>query len=208
MFITLEGPEGAGKSTVATRLAEWLRGAGFEVVLTREPGATALGRALRAILLESDESLSPRAELLTFLADRAQHVDEILRPAIARGAVILCDRFTDSTLAYQGYARGLDLAMLRQLNDVATGGLTPDLTLLLDLDPSAGIGRLTSKDRMDALPLDFHLKVREGFLAESANDIEGRWRKIDASRAPDDVFESCRSQIQAAMASRGRIIGK
>ncbi|HEY3779650.1 MAG TPA: dTMP kinase [Fimbriimonadaceae bacterium] len=185
MFVTLEGPEGAGKSTVMHRLAQSLIDAGHLVVTTREPGDGSLGPKIRNILLEGG-ALDPKAELFLFLADRAQHVSEVIRPALASGHIVICDRYVDSTMAYQGYGRGLDLETLRNWNNFATGNLKPDLTLLVDIEPSLGLARIKHKDRLDAEPLDFHKKVREGFLAESKLDPE-RWAIIDGSLDLDNV---------------------
>lgn len=185
MFITLEGPEGGGKSTLAAALSRRLEESGYSVVATREPGGTDLGRQIRALLLEQGQ-VSARAELMLFLADRAQHVQEVTLPALKSGQIVLCDRFTDSTLVYQGYARGLDLQMLRAANSWATDGLSPDLTLLLDIDPRVGLDRLESKDRLDREPIEFHLKVREGFLQEAANSPD-RIEVLSADRPAEAV---------------------
>ena len=142
IFITIEGIDGCGKTTHAELLARWLSERGEPVLRTREPGGTALGLELRNLLLKPGRAIEPAAELLMYLADRAQHVAEVLRPALAAGQVVVCERYADSTFAYQGYGRGLDLATLRRLNDVSTGGLLPDLTLLLDLDPAEARRRI------------------------------------------------------------------
>lgn len=186
MFVTLEGPEGAGKSTLMRSLASALRGLGHSVLETREPGATEAGQAIRRILLESGD-IPARAELLLFLADRALNVEQMIKPALSRGDWVLCDRYADSTVVYQGYGRGLDIAKLKAWNAFATSGLTPDLTLLLDLDPEVGLARDTKGDRLDRESLDFHRKVRDGFLIEARND-PGRWAVIDASRSADKVL--------------------
>jgi len=189
MFITFEGPEGAGKSTALASLAARLREAGSEVLTTREPGAGAFGKSIREILLHGDD-IDPKAELLLFLADRANHVATIIRPALDRGQIVLCDRYADSTLVYQAFARGLDETFARTGNLFATGGLMPDLTLLFDLKPELGLARLGAKDRLDAQPIEFHRRVRQGFLNEAASDKK-RWRIIDASGAPEGVLENC-----------------
>jgi len=185
VFVTFEGPEGAGKTTVIHLVAEELIARGTEVVLTREPGAGEFGQRIRSILLESG-AVHPRAELMLFLADRAQHVAEVLRPELEAGKTVLCDRYTDSTLAYQGYGRDFDLDLLRTCNDFATGGLVPDLTLLFDIDPALSLKRLTRKDRLDAEPLNFHQKVREGFLKE-AHKNPGRWVILKADLGVEQV---------------------
>lgn len=185
MFVTLEGPEGAGKSTLQQALGERLRKEEIPVLLTREPGGSSLGAILRQALLDGAD-LDSRAELFMFLADRAEHVAKVIRPALQDAKTVICDRFTDSTLAYQGYGRGLDLDLLRDLNDLATGALAPDLTLLLDIDPTLGLSRLQNKDRLDCEPLAFHRRVREGFLQEARRQ-PSRWQVIDASADSDSV---------------------
>lgn len=196
MFITFEGPEGGGKSTLLRTLAAQLEAQGREVVCTREPGAGALGGEIRRWLLES-ESLDERAELFLFLADRSQHWSQLIAPALARGAVVLCDRHADSTVVYQGYARGHDLDLLRRLNALATQGNTPALTFLLDLDPAIGLSRAKG-DRMDREPLEFHQRVREGFLAESQRD-PARWVILDASQPADQVAERAWQELSARL---------
>lgn len=198
MFITFEGPEGAGKSTAILGVAAGLRAAGHRTVETREPGSGEVGKAIRAILLHGGE-LEPRAELLLFLADRAQHVSEVIRPALARGEVVLCDRHADSTFVYQGVARGLDPEFVRSGNRFATGGLVPDLTLLFDLPAEVGLARLQNPDRLDALPLAFHQKVRQGFLDLAAAE-PARFRKIDATRNPGEVVAAALGIAQGALA--------
>ena len=185
VFITFEGPEGAGKSTALRAVAAGLRERGERVVETREPGSGEVGKAIRAILLHGGD-LEPRAELLLFLADRAQHMTAIVRPALARGEIVLCDRHADSTFVYQGVARGLDPEFVRAGNLFATGGLVPDLTLLFDLPAEVGLARLQNPDRMDALPLAFHQKVRRGFLDLAAAE-PGRFRILDATSDPETV---------------------
>lgn len=185
MFVTFEGTEGSGKSTALRGVAEALRARGLRVCESREPGAGPVGLAIRKVLLEG-ENLDPWCELFLFLADRANHVASVIRPALARGEVVLCDRHADSTVAYQGHARGLPVEKLRELNALATGGIRPDMTILLDLEPSIGLARLGERDRLDREPLDFHERVRAGFLAEQAAD-PGRFRIVDASQSPDRV---------------------
>lgn len=197
VFVSLEGPEGAGKSTVARRLVLALEGRRLEVLLTREPGSGAIGQRLRSVLLES-EDMTQKCELFLFLADRAQHVESVVRPALDNGTIVLCDRYADSTIVYQGHARGFDLELVRNLNLLATGGLKPALTLLLDLDPEIGLSRLETKDRLDSEPLEFHRKVRLGFLAEAKREPD-RWAVVDASRDPDDVFAECWSVLESRL---------
>lgn len=197
MFVTLEGSEGAGKSSVAQRLTEWLKTEGIDAISTREPGSGTFGQQIREVLLHG-ANIDPRAELMLYLADRAEHVSVVIQPALQLGQTVICDRYTDSTLAYQGYARGFDLDWLRAMNRFVTDGLAPDLTLLLDLDPSVGLARITNGDRLDREPLEFHASVRKGFLTEAKRE-PGRWILIDASRPLEEVFERCREAISAAM---------
>ena len=197
MFVTFEGPEGAGKSTVVKAVAEALRKEGHSVLATREPGDGPVGALIREVLLHGRD-LDPKAELMLFLADRAQHVAEAIRPALARGDVVLCDRYADSTVVYQGHARGLDLESLRAWNAFVTGGLQPDLTVLLDLAPEVGLDRIRAKDRLDAEPLDFHRKVRNGFLAEARRETR-RWAIVNASRTVGEVTAEALEAIKARL---------
>lgn len=189
MFVTFEGPEGAGKSTAIALVAEELRSREFEVVSTREPGSGPVGAQIRQVLLHG-ENLDPKAELFLFLADRAQHVAAEIGPALGEGKVVLCDRYGDSTVVYQGVARGLDPAKTKELNAWATGGLVPDLTFLFDIDPTIGLRRLVDRDRLDLEPLEFHAKVRQGFL-DLAGQEPQRWVVVDAARPIDDVVAHC-----------------
>lgn len=192
LFITLEGVEGSGKSTQIHHLAKALTRAGCRVLQTREPGGTATAEAIRHILLTalSHEPIAPQTEALLILAARCQHVTHLIRPALQRGTVVLCDRFSDSTYAYQGFARGLDLQWLRAANEVATGGLTPDLTLILDLPVSAGLARRRAdrgqQNRLDRETERFHRKVRRGFLALAAEE-PGRIKIVNANRPAQEV---------------------
>ncbi len=186
MFVTLEGPEGAGKSTLALGLKSALEARNHTVVLTREPGAGAVGSAIRDILLHG-EALDSKCELFLFLADRAHDVASVIRPALARGEIVICDRYVDSTIAYQGHARGMDLDELRRLNALATDDLLPDLTVLLDLDPEVGLARRPDRNRLDSESLDFHKKVRQGFLYEAAR-AHGRLISMDATRPPEEIL--------------------
>ena len=214
MFISFEGIEGSGKSTAQRLLAEHPQGLGYDPLLTREPGGCALGRSLRPILLDArTRGLSSRAELYLFLADRAQHVAEVIRPALEAGQTVLCDRYADSTLAYQGYGRGLDPEHLRRINDMATGGLMPDLTLLLDLPVHCGLeraglrnreeGTVLSEGRFDAESLEFHERVRQGYRSLAAEEPE-RFAIIDAAQPPEDVVLQCLSAVEASLRQRGR----
>jgi dTMP kinase len=194
VFVSFEGPEGAGKSTLIALVAAGLSSDGHRVVATREPGDGPVGKEIRQVLLHG-QALDPKAELFLFLADRAQHVADMIRPALKRGEVVLCDRYADSTIVYQGYGRGLDIAGLREWNAFATDQLQPDLTLLLDLPVEAGLARIESKDRMDGEPTEFHNRVRQGFLKE-AGLAPDRWVVIDASQAPDAVAHVALSVIR------------
>ena len=191
MFVTIEGVEGSGKSTLLSHLADRLRADGRSVLVTREPGGTSLGNAIRALFLHNDAEIAPLAEAFLIGAARAQHVAEVIRPALERDAVVLCDRFMDSTLAYQGYGRQLDLMMLRELCLTASGGLTPDITFVLDLPMAVSMERQRARgqapDRMERESVEFHERVREGFLALSMGGAH--YRVLDATLHPQEVAE-------------------
>jgi len=197
VFLSLEGGEGAGKSTQARMLAIWLRDQGYDVVTTHEPGATKVGMRLRALLLDTAHTgLSPRAETLMYAADRAEHVQAVIIPALERGAIVVTDRYVDSTLAYQGAGRQLAVTEIAELNRWATGGLTPDLTILLDLPPVMGLSRrLSSADRMESEPVEFHQRVRNGFLA-LANAEPDRYLVLDAARPEADVSRDIQQRVR------------
>ncbi|MGH3342169.1 MAG: dTMP kinase, partial [Carbonactinosporaceae bacterium] len=199
-FIALEGGEGAGKTTQAERLEEWLRAKGHEVVLTREPGATAVGERLRAVLLDRDaDGLSPRAEALLYAADRAEHVHDVVRPSLVRGAVVVSDRYVDSSIAYQGAGRALPVEEIRRLSRWATDGLAPDLTVVLDLPPEAGLQRSTAQaDRLEAEPLEFHERVRRGYR-DLASREPHRYLVVDATASPEEVFDQIRERLSGAL---------
>lgn len=198
-FLTLEGTEGSGKSTQAARLAQALRAEGHAVLLTREPGGTPAAEQLRAVLLQTDsESLAAETEAFIILAARRQHVDHVIAPALRQGAIVICDRFVDSTLAYQGYARGLNLKTLRTMNAWATGGLTPDLTLLFDLPVTTGLRRrqrdAAGQNRLDRETTRFHQRVRSGFL-ELARKEPRRIKPVNAARTPDKIADDVRTLV-------------
>ena len=203
-FITFEGGEGCGKSTQIRLLADRLRAAGKEVLLTREPGGTALAEKIRTLVREeSDDPPNSRAETLLFLASRAQVVEGVIRPALESGTWVLCDRFADSTFAYQGYGRGLDLDELRRINSFATGGLAPDRTILLNVSPEVSATRMrareaatnTGADRMEKAGDDFHFRLRQGFLELAAAEPE-RFSVIQADGAVEEVEEAVWNSIQ------------
>jgi dTMP kinase len=194
LFITLEGVEGSGKTTQAATLAATLREQGRIVSVTREPGGTRAGEAIRKIFLDPEVSLDVASELLLVLADRAQHVREKLRPGIETGEIVISDRYSDSTVAYQGYGRGFDLPLLRQLNQLATAGVIPDLTLVLDCPAEVGLARTRARvqgqdhrfDRFESELVDFHRRVREGFLAIAKAEPD-RVRIVDSQQSYESV---------------------
>ncbi|MFG3152196.1 dTMP kinase [Streptomyces sp. NPDC048219] len=199
-FIALEGGDGAGKSTQAEALAEWIRGKGHEVVLTREPGATPVGKRLRSILLDvSSAGLSHRAEALLYAADRAEHVDTVVRPALERGAVVISDRYIDSSVAYQGAGRDLSPTEIARINRWATNGLVPHLTVLLDVPPETARERFTeAPDRLESEPAEFHARVRAGFLTLAAAD-PGRYLVVDAGQEPEAVTTVVRHRLDQVL---------
>jgi dTMP kinase len=207
-FITFEGPEGSGKSTQIRMLAEKLKAQGIEVLCTREPGGTATGESIRNILQHDavDESLGERTELLLFTASRAQLMDRVILPVLEKGGWVLCDRFIDSTMAYQGFARGMDIDTLDRINEFAIYGRKPDLTLLLDLDIERGFERLESRysagseshDRFEREARDFHHRVREGYHQLVGREPE-RFRTINSDRRIEDVFSDVWDAVKEAL---------
>lgn len=192
MFITLEGPEGSGKTTLCERLELLLTSKGYDMVCVREPGGTLIGQQVRDILLDQGNTgMAPQAEFLLFSASRAQLVREVVKPNLETGVVVLCDRFLDSSLAYQGYGHQLDVDVLREISGFVTAGLQPDLTLLLDVLPEEGLRRRKQApdtwNRLDAYSIEFHSRVRSGFL-RLAKDNPNRWKIIDANQSADAIF--------------------
>ena len=203
-FITFEGPEGGGKSTQVKTLAEWLRKQGKKVVVTREPGGTRMSELIRALVRdEMEDPPVTRCEVLLFLAARAQVVSQVIRPALAHGEWVVCDRFADSTFAYQGYGRGIDVQLLKNFNDFVTEGLVPDLTILLDVPPEVSRTRLAARqastsdtgDRIEAAGEMFHRRLREGFL-DLAKAEPKRFTVIDASKSIDKVAAAVQKTVQ------------
>ena len=187
LFITFEGADGCGKTTQLTLLDEYFNKAGRKTLLTREPGAGILGAKIREILLNYDGEVSPNCESFLFLADRAQHVEGMIKPALEEGTIVLCDRYTDSTLAYQGYGRELDMERIKYLNNLATSGLKPDLTIVFDVDIETSLSRVgKSKDRMESAGVDFFNRVRRGYL-EIAKQEPERVKIIDSSDTIENV---------------------
>ncbi|MDL2267942.1 dTMP kinase [Desulfovibrio sp. OttesenSCG-928-G15] len=197
MFITFEGIEGSGKSTALTRVCHLLETAGIAFLRTREPGGNELGKHLRALLLDSRQQVSSKAELFLYLADRAQHVSQVIRPALEGGALVLSDRYADSTVVYQGYGRGLNINKLYSFNEEAVDGLWPDLTILFDLPPEVGLARARERNdsngtsvtegRFEAEQLDFHTRIREGYLAWAARH-HTRFHIVNAQNGPEQVL--------------------
>lgn len=204
LFITFEGVEGAGKTTLIQKLVQYFTEKKQDIFLTREPGGSELGKKLRAIILNAEEKIYPSAELFLFLADRAQHVEDCIKPALQAGKIVLCDRFIDSTIAYQGFGRGMDIKQLSLLNKLATNDLEPDLTLLLDLPPEIGLKRAKTRNieqnltidegRFEAEALQFHQKIRDGFLSLAKQ--EKRFFVINAEQDAEQVFHTVIQYIE------------
>ena len=207
MFITFEGGEGAGKSTAIKKIVEKLETEGKEIVLTREPGGTPIGEEIRSIILDKKNTdMDVRTEALLYAASRRQHIVQKIIPSLKRGKIVLCDRFLDSSLAYQGYARGIGIEKVYEMNLFATEGVEPDLTLFFDLDPEEGLRRIAANsqrevNRLDVEKLSFHQKVREGFLS-LAKKFPHRFVVIDASQKPDKVFADAYKEIENLLKRR------
>ncbi|MBS1989450.1 MAG: dTMP kinase [Cyanobacteria bacterium SZAS LIN-3] len=202
-FITLEGPEGAGKTTQVRLLAAKLDAAAVPYVLTRDPGGTPLGKQIRHILLKPGNPVAPMAELLLYQADRAQNISEVILPGLKAGKLVICDRYIDSSVAYQGYGRDIDLDLIKQLNEMSTQGLKPELTLLFDLESEKGLGRLHpgGHDRMEKEAIEFHHKVRQGYLTIAKQEPD-RFRLIDATKALHSVQDDMVRLIGELMAGK------
>lgn len=186
-FIVFEGGEGAGKSTQSAALADYLQARGHEVLRTREPGGTPAAEAIRAVLLDpANAGLDDRAEALLFAAARGDHAARVIRPALERGEIVISDRYLDSSVAYQGVARGLGAERVAELSLWATGGLVPDLTIVLDVDPALGLARVVGPDRLESEPLEWHARVRQGFL-DIAAAAPDRYLVLDGSRPAEDL---------------------
>jgi len=205
MFITFEGPEGSGKTTQIRRLAAWLQEEGYPVLATREPGGTPIGDAVRTILLDKkNTAMTSRAEVLLFSAARAQLVEEIIKPFLEKGGIVLSDRFADSTFAYQGYGRGLNMDDLRRITAFATLGIRPQMTIYLDLPAEVGLRRKMRDadrewNRMEEEALAYHRRVRDGYLALAAQEPE-RWLLLDGTQAVDRLAEQIRQRVAGALA--------
>ena len=212
LFITIEGPEGSGKSTQARRLYDALRGE-LPLVIAREPGGTPVGEAIRSVLLdERHKGMRPETEMLLFAASRAQYVGQVVLPALEAGTCVLSERFVDASIAYQGYGRGLPVDVVRRVNEVATSGLRPDLTLLIDIDPAVGLARARNErgkegvpgrgDRLEQEDLAFHQRVRAGFL-QLAHEEPPRFVVIDGSRPADEVHAALVAAVRRLVKTRG-----
>jgi len=200
LFITVEGVEGSGKSTHCRRLGQWLTARGHEVVLTSEPDGTPLGAGIRGLFEKDGAPVTPLTQTFLFMAARRQHVAEVIRPALARGAVVVSDRYADATLAYQGFGGGMDVETIRDLNALATDGVMPDLTILLDLDPAEGIRRISDRrlDTFEKMELDFHRRVREGYL-EIARAEKNRIVVLSATPPKDELHAAVTRAVEGLL---------
>jgi dTMP kinase len=209
MFISICGVEGAGKTTQIRHIADFLKSTGLQFVMTREPGGTEIGMKIRQILLDpKNRDLTPKAELFLYAADRIQHIEQLILPALNKGKIVVTDRFVDSTTVYQGYARGINLSLIEQINDLVLNGLKPDLTILLDLPPVIGLSRIRnqlqfgeraeSESRFEQEELIFHQKIRQGFLTLAQKEMT-RFRIINADRDPDEVKKDVIQILKTAL---------
>jgi dTMP kinase len=199
VFITFEGIEASGKSTQARKLYEWLKERNIDAVLTRDPGGTALGESVRNILLDSRLNICPLSEMFLYASCRAQLVKEVIKPALQKGMVVISDRFSDSFVAYQGFGRGIDLDQVKRIDGLASEGIKPDLTILLDLPVERAMGRLRVKDRMELEDLQFHERVRQGFLS-IAREEGRRIVIIDATLSKQEIFETVKKSVEPFLA--------
>lgn len=199
MLITFEGGEGSGKTVQSRHIFEYLKDRGYDCILTREPGGTEMGRHIRNILLDKDiAGLSRTTEFLLYLADRAQHLKEIILPSLAEGRIVLCDRFFDSTFAYQGYGRGIDVRFIQTMHELLFDDILPILTLYLDIDPEIGVRRATDQNRFERDVMEFHRRVRTGFLVRSGLEPT-RFKVIDASRSEMEVMRTIMKRIREVL---------
>ena len=205
MFITFEGIEGCGKTTQIDLLFNYLRGKGYKIIKTREPGGTAFGETLRETFLKTDSKVSPMCELLIFAAMRAQHVEELIEPALRDGYIVLCDRFSDATYAYQGYGRGLDLSTIRTLNDLSAHGISPDLTIILDCPAREGLtrkARSAEMDRFEREEISFHNRIRKGYK-ELAKQNRDRFLVLDGTDNVKTIQSAIRKKIGVILRQHG-----
>lgn len=199
LFITFEGIDGCGKSTQLNLLADYLKSKGNDIIITREPGAKGLGEKLREILLNYEGEVSSNCEAFLFLADRAQHIDKIVKPAIESGKIVLCDRHTDSTIAYQGYGRLVNLEQIKMLNEIATSGFVPDLTFIFDLDTETAFSRVgKTQDRMEAAGVEFFERVRKGYL-EIAKQEPNRVKVINSKDSIENIFKQVKEMVEKSL---------
>lgn len=194
-FITFEGADGCGKTTQTKLVQEYLKAKGYEVIWTREPGSKGLGQNIRELLLHYDGEVAPRCEAFLFLADRSQHIEHLIKPAVKEGKIVICDRHTDSTIAYQGYGRGEDIEQLTYLNNLATNGMKPDLTLVFDVSTETAQQRVgDEKDRMESAGIEFHKKVRSGYIEIAQKDPK-RVKIVNANNSIEEVFTETKKFI-------------
>lgn len=194
-FITFEGADGCGKTTQTKLVQEYLEAKGYEVIWTREPGSKGLGQNIRELLLHYDGEVAPRCEAFLFLADRSQHIEHLIKPAVKEGKIVICDRHTDSTIAYQGYGRGEDIEQLTYLNNLATNGMKPDLTLVFDVSTETAQQRVgDEKDRMESAGIEFHKKVRSGYIEIAQKDPK-RVKIVNANNSIEEVFTETKKFI-------------